>query len=60
LEPICVFFTNASVVTDLSAVKRLSGRAEIAVDSRCKVVMAVKFVKDAGSDPAGKALLPMT
>jgi len=40
--------------------KRLSGRADMAVDSRCRVDIADRFVKDVGSDPPGMAPLPIT
>ena len=32
--------------------KRLFGRAIMAVDSRCRVVIYVRFTKEVGSDPA--------
>lgn len=60
LEPICAFFTNVSVVTDLSDVKRPLGMAVIAVDSMCRFDSAVRFINDVGSGPDGKALLPIT
>jgi hypothetical protein len=60
LEPICAFFTNVSVVTELSEEKRSSGIGAMAVDSRCKLVSEVRLLNDIGSGPAGTALFPMT
>lgn len=57
--PKFAFFTSVSDVTLDSEENRLSGSAPNPVDSRCKVVIDVKLLKEEGNDPPGVAPFPM-
>lgn len=56
----CMLFTSTSVLTFASDENKSSARADKPVASRCRLARLAKFVNDAGADPPGEVLSPIT